>query len=67
MRVSKPSGGSLSMRGYKTVLYFLAQLQRSHVYHITFPAEWKTIDITNIFSPFSKLHNSLRIKIMLVY
>ncbi|KAF0760366.1 poly(A)-specific ribonuclease PARN-like [Aphis craccivora] len=31
------------------------QLQRSHVYHITFPAEWKTIDITNIFSPFTNV------------
>ncbi|XP_025408828.1 poly(A)-specific ribonuclease PARN-like [Sipha flava] len=31
------------------------KLQRSHVYHITFPPEWKTIDITNIFSPFTNV------------
>ncbi|XP_050419962.1 poly(A)-specific ribonuclease PARN-like [Adelges cooleyi] len=31
------------------------QLQRSHVYHITFPQEWKTIDITNVFSPFTNV------------
>lgn len=38
-------------------IFFLAELQRSHVYHITFPSDWKTVDITNIFSPMSKLRN----------
>lgn len=31
------------------------KLQRSHVYHITFPPEWKTIDIMNIFNPFTNV------------
>ncbi|VVC36113.1 Hypothetical protein CINCED_3A018229 [Cinara cedri] len=31
------------------------KLQRDHVYHITFPSEWKTIDITNIFEPFTNV------------
>ena len=25
---------------------------RSHVFHLTFPAEWKTADIIHVFSPF---------------
>ena len=25
---------------------------RSHVFHLTFPAEWKTADIVHVFSPF---------------
>ncbi|XP_050524921.1 poly(A)-specific ribonuclease PARN-like isoform X2 [Daktulosphaira vitifoliae] len=32
-----------------------SQIQRNHVYHITFPPEWKTIDITNVFSPFTNV------------
>jgi len=31
------------------------QPQRNHVYHITFPPEWKTIDITNVLSPFTNV------------
>jgi len=25
---------------------------RDHVFHVTFPAEWKTSDLTSLFSPF---------------
>jgi len=39
------------------IFVFLAQPQRNHVYHITFPPEWKTIDIINVLSPFSKFHS----------
>lgn len=48
-------------------MVYLAELQRSHVYHMTFPPDWKNNDIKKIFNPFSKfffmflfgIHNNL--------
>lgn len=52
---------------YIKVLFFLAHPQRNHVYHITFPPEWKTIDITNVLSPFSKFYNPLLICVNVIF
>ncbi|XP_065208665.1 poly(A)-specific ribonuclease PARN-like isoform X2 [Planococcus citri] len=32
--------------------------KRNHVYHITFPKEWKTSDIMQLFSPYGNIHVS---------
>lgn len=32
------------------------KISREHVVHITFPKEWKTNDLTQLFSPFGNIH-----------
>jgi len=35
-------------------VFFLANPSRDHVFHLTFPKEWKHADISQLFSPFGK-------------
>ena len=45
------------------VTYVLSvQPSRDHVFHITFPKEWKFSDINNLFSPFGKVPGFLQCK-----
>lgn len=40
---------------FNNLIYlFLANPSRDHVFHITFPKEWKHSDISNLFSPFGE-------------
>lgn len=36
------------------IFFLLANPSRDHVFHITFPKEWKHTDISQLFSPFGK-------------
>lgn len=36
------------------MLILLANPSRDHVFHLTFPKEWKFNDISHLFSPFGK-------------
>jgi hypothetical protein len=35
-----------------------AVVSRDHVFFVSFPKEWKTCDLTKLFSPFGKLDSS---------
>lgn len=37
---------------------------RDHVFHVTFPKEWKAPDLYQLFSPFGKLHTCCILKIL---
>jgi len=45
------------MKSYNDQQYiysFSANPSRDHVFHLTFPKEWKHADISQLFSPFGK-------------
>jgi poly(A)-specific ribonuclease len=39
-------------------LFVSAVVSRDHVFFVSFPKEWKTYDLTQLFSPFGKLNCS---------
>lgn len=44
----------LEEKSIKFLSFIAANVSRNHVFHITFPKEWKTNDIMQLFSPYGK-------------
>lgn len=40
-------------------LFILVVPSRNHVFHVTFPKEWKTTDVSQLFSAYGKKLNLL--------